>query len=109
MRDTLLPTCRDALRVAGGRLKPAIIDQGMWLRLEELSEITRRQLIVAATGLLAEGCRTTATTPQPNIRFTRIPKADASGSDKNDIIEGTVTGSREGQQIVLYAKNRSWW
>lgn len=81
----------------------------MGLRVEELSEVTRRQLIVAATGLLVEGCRTAATTPQPNIRFTRIPKGDSSGSDKNDIIEGTVTGAREGQQIVLYAKNGSWW
>jgi hypothetical protein len=42
----------------------------------------------------------------PTIQFTRIPKADASGSDKNDIIEGKVTGAREGQRIVLYAKNR---
>jgi len=81
----------------------------MWLRVDGLSEITRRRVIVAATGVLAEGCRTAPTTPRPAIRFTRIPKADASGSDKNDIIEGTVTGSHEGQQIVLYAKNGSWW
>jgi len=73
------------------------------------SAITRRQLIVAAAGILESGCKGTPSIPPPAIQFTRIPQADVAGSDKHDIIEGAVAGSGKGQQIVLYAKNGSWW
>ena len=43
------------------------------------------------------------------IEFTRIPKADSVGLDKQDIIEGTAPGARPDQQIVLYAKSGKWW
>lgn len=62
-----------------------------------------------AAGVLESGCRTTPKAAAPAIQFTRIPQADVHGSDKHDIIEGTVTGARAGQQIVLYARNGSWW
>jgi hypothetical protein len=71
-------------------------------------EITRRQIIVAATAVLNPSGRGNADT-RPSIQFTRVPLADTSGSDKNDIIEGRVAGARQGQRIVLYAKNGSWW
>jgi hypothetical protein len=45
----------------------------------------------------------------PSIAFTRIPQADPSGSARNDIIEGRVTGASPGQKIVLYAKTGKWW
>jgi hypothetical protein len=45
----------------------------------------------------------------PSIAFTRIPQADSSGSARNDIIEGRVTGASPGQKIVLYAKHGKWW
>jgi len=47
--------------------------------------------------------------PPPTIQFTRIPQADVNGADKHDIIEGNVTGAQQGQRIVLYSKNGSWW
>ncbi len=72
-------------------------------------EITRRRLIAGGTAASAACLAGVSRAAAPDIQFTRIPKADVSGSDKNDIIEGKVTGSREGQRIVLYAKNRSWW
>ncbi len=74
----------------------------------ERSGITRRQLIVAAPALLGQGLAS-AQTPPPSIQFTRIPQADINGSEKHDIIEGAVTGARDGQRIVLYSKNGSWW
>lgn len=74
-----------------------------------LAKFTRRQIIVASTAALGTTCGTTPNVAPPAIQFTRIPQADANGSDRHDIIEGTVTGNREGQQIVLYARNRSWW
>src|SRR5262249_956566 len=70
--------------------------------------ITRRQLIFAGT-VISRGWGYPFQSSRPAIQFTRIPKADVSGSDENDIIEGRVTGTREGQRIVIYAKNRSWW
>src|SRR5262245_4892601 len=70
--------------------------------------MTRRQLILAGT-TASSGWGSPFQTPRPAIQFTRIPKADSSGSDENDIIEGRVTGARTGQRIVIYAKNRSWW
>src|SRR4051794_5462312 len=74
-----------------------------------LSAITRRRLITATAGILEAGCRTKPRSPSPTLQFTRIPQADVTGSDKHDIIEGTVAGSIRGQQVVLYAKNGSWW
>lgn len=72
-------------------------------------DVTRRRAIVAAAAFVGAGCRGVPKTPQPEIRFTRIPQADQQGSDKHEIIEGSVTGARQGQRIVLYAKNGAWW
>lgn len=73
------------------------------------SGVTRRQLIVGGTAVSGVCLGSLLEAAGPSVQFTRIPKADVSGSDKNDIVAGTVTGFREGQRIVLYAKNRSWW
>ena len=81
----------------------------MSLTVARQSEFTRRQLILAATSILEAGCHTASKTSQPTIKFTRVPQANLTGSDKTDIIEGTVLGARFGQRIVLYAKNGSWW
>ena len=70
--------------------------------------MTRRRLMLAVSALLHHG-RIYAQTARPSVQFTRIPQADTSGSEKHDIIEGTATGIREEQRIVLYAKNGSWW
>ncbi|MGC4051234.1 MAG: hypothetical protein QM757_17880 [Paludibaculum sp.] len=79
------------------------------MTVAERAGFTRRRLIVAAAGALEAGCRTSPGTPGPSIRFTRIPQADVHGSDKHDIIEGLVAGHKQGQQVVLYARNGSWW
>src|SRR5262249_51890373 len=69
---------------------------------------TRRQFIVAGAAV-SLGWGSPFQTPRPVIQFTLMPQAALNGSDKNDIIQGSVVGARAGQQIVLYAKNRSWW
>lgn len=38
-----------------------------------------------------------------------MPQADPSGREKNEIIEGRVTGGEPGEMIVLYAKDEKWW
>lgn len=47
--------------------------------------------------------------PQPSIRITRVPPADAGGPQKLDYIEGSVQGAQPGQQVVLYAHSGIWW
>jgi hypothetical protein len=55
------------------------------------------------------GCHLGGETQQPSIAFSRVPPAIEGGQDKLDIIEGRVIGGHSGQQIVLYAKNGTWW
>lgn len=74
------------------------------------AEISRRGLILSASGALLLGCHSRADHAPVSIAFTRVPRADEGGrGGENDIIEGTVTGARTGQRIVLYAKSGAWW
>lgn len=73
-------------------------------------EISRRNLILSAQGVLLLGCHSRAPYSPVSITFTRVPRADeGSRGGENDIIEGRVTGARPGQRIVLYAKSGAWW
>src|SRR5262245_42822168 len=72
------------------------------------SRICRLSLLVVVCALLG-GCRSSGANVGPSIEFTRIPQADGAGQDKHEIIEGSVTGWRAGQQIVLYARSGTWW
>ena len=73
-----------------------------------MAGLTRRGALAGAA-LLLGACQSRRVDVQPSVEFTRVPQADEGGRDKHDIIEGRVSGAREGQQIVLYAKNGSWW
>jgi hypothetical protein len=68
------------------------------------SWIDQLSLLVIVCALLS-GCRSSGANVGPSIEFTRIPQADEAGRDKHEIIEGSVTGGRAGQQIVLYARS----
>ena len=59
-------------------------------------------------GLLLGGCRAPADAP-PSVEFSRIPSAEAGGTERLDRIEGRVTGARPGQRIVLYARSGAWY
>ena len=79
----------------------------MKLRPSAVEKSNRIFLLVAC--LLLGGCSRSANSP-PTIVFSRIPKADKGGPDKVDAIEGSVTGNRPGQRIVLYARSEDlWW
>lgn len=47
--------------------------------------------------------------PAPVVRISRIPPAEPGGPQKLDYVEGSVTGSQPGQQIILYAHSGVWW
>jgi hypothetical protein len=65
-------------------------------------------LLAALSAALLGGCRP-RTGGGPAVEFTRVPKAEASRTDKLDVIQGSVSGAKPGQQIVLYARTGAWW
>jgi hypothetical protein len=65
-------------------------------------------LLAALSAALLGGCRP-RTGGGPAVEFTRVPKAEASRTDKLDVIQGSVSGAKPGQQIVLYARMGAWW
>jgi len=69
----------------------------------------RKSFLFLFCCFLLNGCRSHQATTEPSIEFTRVPPAAQGGSDKVDIIQGRVSGARQGQQVVLYAKSGSWW
>jgi hypothetical protein len=70
---------------------------------------------VACAGLaLAIGltsCQpTTKQGPEPKISFTQVPQRDPGNQTEQDVMEGTVSGAKPGQRIVLYSKTGGlWW
>lgn len=55
-------------------------------------------------------CGRQPVTSTPDVVFDRVPRADRGGPDQLDTIEGHVTASKPGQQIVLYAWSEGlWW
>jgi hypothetical protein len=74
------------------------------------TDLDLRALAVAILGgCLLLGCRSRPVQVTPAIEFTRIPPADKGGPDTLDTIEGRVTGSRPGQQVVVFARSGLWW
>jgi hypothetical protein len=69
----------------------------------------RELFLLASVCVLFVGCRSRHTGDQPTIEFSRIPPADEGGPDRFDIIEGRVSGARDNQQIVVYARSGMWW
>jgi len=65
-------------------------------------------LLAALSAALLCGCGTRAG-GGPSVEFTRVPQAEASRTDKLDVIQGSVSGAKPGQQIVLYARAGAWW
>jgi len=55
------------------------------------------------------GCQR-STNPAAKITFTQVPQWDLGDLNETDVIEGKVTGARQGQQIVVYSKTGGlWW
>jgi hypothetical protein len=59
--------------------------------------------------IFLSACHVLQISPAPSIEFTKVPPQDEGGPDKMVDIEGTVSGAKPGQQIVLFAKSGTWW
>ncbi len=47
---------------------------------------------------------------EPKILFTQVPARDPGNQIEQDVMEGTVTGAKPGQRLVLYSKTGNlWW
>ena len=73
----------------------------------------RSSAILKVAGLLLAltACHKTALpSPQSTISFTQVPQWDLGDLNQEDVIEGTVTGSSPGQNMVVYSKTGGlWW
>jgi hypothetical protein len=65
--------------------------------------------LLCAWCLLTSACRSTRASAGPAIEFSAIPVASEGGPDKLAPIAGRVSGARDGQRIVLYARSNVWW
>src|SRR5579884_3343600 len=91
-------------------LAQAMSPVGPHYGIRVLEVLTRSKAPAVFACVLLTSCHSQHADDTPSIRFTRVPQADRGGKEKNDIIEGVVTGGRAGQQIVLYANSGNrWW
>ena len=63
-------------------------------------------IFVLAFGI---GCNPASQGGAPSIVFTNVPEADPGGSDRMAPISGRVTGRREGQRVIVFARSGVWW
>jgi hypothetical protein len=60
--------------------------------------------------LLVASCGSPRSTVDPSIEFTTIPPADTGGQAKLAPVAGRVTGARQGQRVVVFARSGGiWW
>jgi hypothetical protein len=47
---------------------------------------------------------------KPRILFTQVPERSLANQNKQDVMEGTVSGAKQGQRLVIYSKSGGlWW
>lgn len=68
-----------------------------------------RVLLALVCLLPLGGCGREAAEVSPSIQFLKIPQAEQGGRPILEAIEGSVTGARPGQRIVLYARSGAWY
>jgi hypothetical protein len=57
------------------------------------------------------GCHQAASEDaKPKILFTQIPERNLANQNKQDVMEGTVSGAKQGQRLVIYSQSGGlWW
>jgi hypothetical protein len=68
-------------------------------------------LLLGSVFPVLTGCRAgTQHNSEPIISFTQVPQSSRGDENLQDVMEGTVTGARQGQRLVIYAKmDNLWW
>src|SRR5262245_36241606 len=65
--------------------------------------------VLALLGVTAGACGPRPAAVAPSIQLTRSPEPGGGGPDRMVSIAGRVSGARQGQQVVLYARAGPWW
>ena len=86
-------------------------------RNRHLTDGAREFQLLSAATLLVSACltlgacrQTTRHDVEAKISFTQVPEWNTGDRDDEDVIEGKVSGARQGQQMVLYTKcGQLWW
>lgn len=60
---------------------------------------------------LLAGChRAAKRETEAKILFTQVPERNLGNQNKQDVMEGTVSGSKQGQRLVIYSQSGAlWW
>ncbi len=68
-------------------------------------------LLLVTLYLLLSGCHQgTNQDVEAKISFTQVPQWNPGDQNQQDVIEGTVSGARQGQRLVIYSKSGGlWW
>src|SRR5258708_966897 len=68
-------------------------------------------LLLVTLCLSLSGCHQgTNQDVEAKISFTQVPKWNPGDQNQQDVIEGTVSGARQGQRLVIYSKAGGlWW
>jgi hypothetical protein len=67
------------------------------------------EIVLAICGVVLAGCHSRSGPSKTSLQITQVPAANAGGPGQMGFIEGRVSGSSPGQQIVIYAHSGIWW
>jgi hypothetical protein len=75
------------------------------------TQLIAAMLLLTAVFFLLIGCREHAKQDaEPKISFTQVPQESLGDENLQDVMEGTVSGARQGQRLVIYSKSGGlWW
>jgi hypothetical protein len=85
--------------------------------VERVASTTRRcwrsgfALLLITPFFFLAGCHQAASEDaKPKILFTQIPERNLANQNKQDVMEGTVSGAKQGQRLVIYSQSGGlWW
>jgi hypothetical protein len=94
-----------------GRERRDLIKPFQWEDRTSRQAHPASRLLFIVLALALAGChRGTSQGVGPKILFTQVPESNPGDQNKQDVIEGTVSGAQPGQRLVIYSKTGgSWW
>lgn len=97
--------------LSGERLGGAPVPNLSDFEARSNAQVCFAAIVLAALLLPLTSChKVTNSRSEAKISFTQVPQWDLGDMNQTDVIEGKVSGSRQGQQMVLYSKTGGlWW
>jgi hypothetical protein len=79
--------------------------------LHDIAQPNAILLLLSLALFFLTGCRAgTQHNNEPGISFTQVPQWSLGDENLQDVMEGTVSGARQGQRLVIYTKTGNlWW